>query len=73
MKTVDRNDTCELVDLLAGKSTVRLKHVFTINQTWVGQIEQYKAWLMAKDFTQTYRVNYDEIFACMMKLKRCAA
>ena len=33
-----------------------------------GSLEYYKAWLVAKGFTQTYKIDYQETFASVAKL-----
>ena len=42
--------------------------MFTIKETPEGKIERYKARLVAKDYSQTYDVDYDETFALVAKM-----
>ena len=44
------------------------KWVFTIKHKADGTIERYKARLMAKDYSQSYGVDYQEMFAPVAKL-----
>ena len=39
MKTLEKNNTCELLDLLRGKTTVGCKWVFTVHYKSVGSLE----------------------------------
>jgi hypothetical protein len=41
--------------------------VFKIKQGANGEVEHYKAILVARGFTETYRVNYNETFAPVAK------
>ena len=50
------------------KSVVRCKWIFAIKFKPDGLIERYKAWLVAKGFTQTYGVDYTKTFAPVAKL-----
>lgn len=51
-----------------GHKTVGCKWVFTVKHKADGSIERYKAWLVAKGFTQTYGVDYQETFAPVAKM-----
>jgi hypothetical protein len=44
------------------------KWVFTIKLKAYGFVEWYKAKLVAKGFTQTYRIDYEETFAAVAKM-----
>jgi len=48
------NNTWTLVPLLAGRKPVSCKWVFKIKQGANGEVERYKARLVARGFTQTY-------------------
>jgi len=61
------NNTWTLVPLLANRKLVSCKWVFKIKQGANGEVERYKAKLVAKGFTQTYGVDYNETFASVAK------
>jgi len=50
------------------KKTVGCKWVFSVKYKVNGSVERYKARLMAKGYTQTYGVNYQETFSPVVKL-----
>jgi hypothetical protein len=56
------NNTWTLVPLLASRKPVSCKWVFKIKQGANGEMERYKAKLVARRFTQTYGVDYNETF-----------
>ncbi len=51
-----------LVPLPASRKLVSCKSVFKIKQGANGEVERYKARLVARGFTQTYGVDYNETF-----------
>ena len=51
-----------------GKKTVGSKWVFTVKYKSDGTIERYKSRLVAKSYTQTYCIDYQEIFAPVAKM-----
>jgi histone deacetylase 1/2 len=51
------NNTWTLVPLSAGRKPVSWKWVFKIKQGANGEVERYKARLVARGFTQTYGVD----------------
>jgi len=61
------NNTWTLVPLPVGRKPVSCKWVFKIKQGANGEVECYKVRLMARGFTQTYRVDYNETFASIAK------
>ena len=68
MKALHKNHTWELVKLPIGKKTVGCRWVFTVKHNADGSIERYKARLVAKWYTQTYGVDYQETFAPVAKM-----
>ena len=62
------NKTWELVSLPPGKKAVGCKWVFTVKQSPEGRIERYKTRLVAKGYSQTYGIDYDETFAPVAKM-----
>jgi hypothetical protein len=68
MEALLKNDTWTLIPLPEGKKAVRCKWVFSIKYKVDGSIERYKARLVAKGYTQTYGVDYREMFSLVAKL-----
>ncbi|KAG7572488.1 Integrase catalytic core [Arabidopsis suecica] len=62
-----RNHTWDEEELPKGKKCVSSKWVFTIKYKSDGEIERYKARLVARGFTQTYGDDYRETFAPVAK------
>lgn len=63
-----RNHTWDVSDLPSGKRAVTSKWVFTIKYHSNGEIERYKARMVARGFTQTYGEDYTDTFAPVAKL-----
>jgi hypothetical protein len=61
------NNTWTLVPLLAGRKLVSCQWVFKIKQSANGDMECYKVRLVARGFTQTYGVDYNETFSLVTK------
>ena len=68
MNALKKNGTWEVVDLPREKKVVGCKWVFTIKSKADGSVERYKTRLVAKGFTQTYGINYQETFAPVAKI-----
>ncbi|KAK8938972.1 hypothetical protein KSP39_PZI010912 [Platanthera zijinensis] len=68
MSALEKNGTWDLVQLPPGKKAVGCKWVFTVKQNPSGIIEQYKARLVARGFTQTEGIDYQETFAPVAKM-----
>jgi hypothetical protein len=68
MKALHHNSTWELVPLLHPKKTVGCKWVYTVKFNPDGFVERLKARLLAKSYTQTYGINYDEMFSLVAKI-----
>ncbi len=57
------NNTWTLVPLPKGRKPISCKWVFKIKHGVDGKVERYKARLVARGFTQTFGVDYNETFA----------
>jgi hypothetical protein len=68
LETLRKNQTWELSSLPEEKKAVGCKWVFTVKQSPEGKIERYKARLVARGYSQTYGIDYDETFAPVAKL-----
>ena len=62
MSSLKDNDVWELVELPLGRKTVGSKWVFKMKTGADGNVERYKARLVAQGYTQKYKDNYDETF-----------
>jgi Fic family protein len=61
------NNTWSLVPLPKGRKPISCKWVFKIKHGVHGEVERYKARLVARGFTQTFEVDYNETFAPVAK------
>jgi Reverse transcriptase (RNA-dependent DNA polymerase) len=68
MEALKRNDTWEIVELKKGNKTVGCKWVFSVKYGANGKVERYKAMLVAKGYTQTYGIDFQETFSPVAKL-----
>ena len=68
LRALEKNKTWDLVTLPPGKKTVSCKWVFTVKQNPEGKVERYKARLVARGYSQTYGIDYDETFAPVAKM-----
>jgi Reverse transcriptase (RNA-dependent DNA polymerase) len=68
MKALNKNGTWSLIELPKGKKSVGCKWVYTIKFSANGEVERYKARLVAKEFTQTYGIDFQETFSPVAKL-----
>ena len=68
MKSLQKNETWELVDRPPGKKPVGCRWVSTVNHKADGTIECFKARLVAKGYTQTYGIDYTDTFAPVAKI-----
>jgi Reverse transcriptase (RNA-dependent DNA polymerase) len=60
---LQKNITCEIVQLPKGKKVVECKWVYKLKYNSDGIIERHKARLVAKGYTQTHGIDCQEIFA----------
>ena len=65
--SLNNNDTWDLVDLPPGKTVVGCKWVLKTKRNSDGSIEKYKARLVAQGYSQIYGIDYDEVFAPVVK------
>ncbi|RVW44659.1 Retrovirus-related Pol polyprotein from transposon RE1 [Vitis vinifera] len=65
---LEKNGTWTITDLPVGKRPVGCKWIFTIKYKADGSVERFKARLVARGFTQSYGIDYQETFAPVTKL-----
>ena len=63
MGCLKENGTWELVDLPHGCTTIKNRWVFVTKQNILGEVTRYRACVIAKGFTQTASIDYEETFA----------
>ena len=63
MSSLQGNGVYEIVDRPAGKKVVKSKWVLRIKTNERGEIEKYKARVVAKGFSQVEGVDYDQTFS----------
>lgn len=68
LEALRKNKTWELANLPYGKKAVSCKWIFTVKQNPEGKVERYKARLVARGYSQTYGIDYDETFAPVAKM-----
>lgn len=60
MKSLQKNETWELVDHPSGKKPVGCRWVYTVKNKADGTIKRFKVRLVAKGYTQTYGIDYTD-------------
>ncbi|WJZ80509.1 hypothetical protein VitviT2T_000424 [Vitis vinifera] len=68
MKSLQKNETWELVECPPRKKPVGCRWIYTVKYKADGSIERFKARLVAKGYTQTYGIDYTETFAPVAKI-----
>jgi Reverse transcriptase (RNA-dependent DNA polymerase)/Integrase core domain len=68
MRALEKNSTWELVELPRGKHIVGCKWIYSIKYNEKGEIDRYRARLVAKGYTQTYGIDFQETFSPVAKL-----
>ena len=68
-----KNHTWDLVTLPPRQSVVGCKWIYKIKTRSDGSIERYKTHLVAKDFTQEYKIDYEETFTPVARISSVRA
>ncbi|RVX02008.1 Retrovirus-related Pol polyprotein from transposon RE1 [Vitis vinifera] len=68
MKSLQKNETWELIECPPGKKSVGCRWIYTVKYKTDGSTERFKARLVAKGYTQTYGIDYIETFAPVAKI-----
>ena len=63
-----KNRTWELTDLSEGVKTIGVKWIYKTKLNEKGELDKHKAWLVVKGYTQEYGIDYDEVFAPVVRL-----
>ena len=68
MRALLQKHTWDIVDLPKGKIPVSSRWVYTLKCKSDGSLDRYKARLVARGYTQTFGVDYQETFAPVAKI-----
>ena len=68
IKALEENETWILTDLPHGKQPIGCKWVYKIKYNVKGDVERYKARLIAKGYTQLKGIDYLDTFSLVVKL-----
>ncbi|CAH9131081.1 unnamed protein product [Cuscuta epithymum] len=68
MKSLQKNQTYDLVPLPKGKKALKNKWVFKVKKDVKGNIVKHKARLVVKGFQQKQGIDFDEIFSPVVKM-----
>lgn len=70
IKTLEKNKIWELINFPRGNRLVVCKWVFTAKYKSDGTVDRYKARLIAKGYTQTFGIDYQDTFAPVAKMNQ---
>ena len=73
MQSLKANKVWDLVELPKGRKAIGSKWVYKVKTGADGQIERYKARLVAQGFSQKYGDDYDETFCPVVRLESLRA
>eukprot|EP00253_Pinus_taeda_P029183 PITA_29183 len=68
MASLHKNEAWDLVELLAGRKPIGSKWVFKKKTNAKGKVEKYKAWLVAKGYSQESGIDFSDIFSPVAKV-----
>lgn len=69
LKAIEENGTWELVPRHAGHRPIGLKWVFKVKCDEHGEIVRHKARLIAKGYVQRQRIDFEEVFAPVVRIE----
>jgi hypothetical protein len=68
MTSLDKNEAWDIVELPTGINPIGRKWVFKKKLNAEGKVEKYKAWLVAKGYSQVEGIDFGDIFSPIAKL-----
>ena len=71
IEALEHRKTWTIFDLLKDRKVFRCRRAYVIKYKDNGDVDWYKARLVAKDYTQNYGVDYFGIFTLISKMSTC--
>ena len=68
MRALEKNETWEIVEKPKDKKVVGCRWIYTVKYQSDGTLDRYGARLVAKGYTDTYGIDYEETFAPVAKM-----
>eukprot|EP00253_Pinus_taeda_P033011 PITA_33011 len=68
MAYLHKNEAWDLVELPTGRKPIGSKWVFKKKENAKGKVEKYKAWLVAKGYSQVLGIGFGDIFSLVTKV-----
>ena len=68
MTSLHKNEAWDLVELSVGRKPIGSKWVFKKKTNAEGKVEKYKAWLIAKGYSQVSGIDFGDIFSPVAKV-----
>ena len=68
MASLHKNEAWDLVEFPVGRKPIGSKWVFKKKKNVEGKVEKYKAWLVAKGYSQVLEIEFGAIFSPISKV-----
>jgi hypothetical protein len=68
IKSIEKNQTWELLDLPTGAKIIGVKWIFKTKLNEKGEVDKYKARLVAKGYSQQHGIDFTEVFAPVARM-----
>lgn len=69
LTSIERNETWELMDLPPGKKVIGLKWVYKTKYDSEGNVQKFKAHLVAKGYVQQVGIDFEEAFGPVARME----
>ena len=69
IESLNQNEVWDLVELPQGRKAIGCKWIYKIKINADGEVERYKARLVAQGFSQKYGIDYDETFSPVVRFE----
>jgi hypothetical protein len=69
LSSMHKNNTWTIVTLPPGRTPIGYRWIYKIKLNLNGTVQRYKARLVAKDYHQSYGIDYNETYSPVVKLQ----